>query len=646
MGELKIKRVQLRNWMMIKEADVELPSHGLVLVAGSNLAADGYMQSVGAGKTGLGEAICRAVFGVRGRYAHLQQFSTHKKGNAYVRVETELRKQSLVVETGFKCDEFTAAGEALRYQYADKPPVERAKMEQTRNELTQIVGISPSLADWTVFVDGDRLKFNKLSQQDSVNLVMMALAQPPWTAFFEESKKIVNSFKVDHEAALSAKISADGRIKTAKDEVDEASAVVAEVRKDHQKALKSRKELIRQAEEDLHSEQDNLKRIEKRQAEIKTSINKLVASSAESQKALEIKQHKKQDRIHALQEQKEKLIGERSALNERYQKAEDAISEMEDEPENCPTCGKSWDKKHSIQERTKARSACDAAKNAYTTAQNAVRDLTSAIQEIRDEVQELQESVGVGGFDEIKDLRDEYEESERAVHKINHYCRACEASLSALKHPVSDAQLRAAEATLSERKRILDKARADLDAAAEGIVETEETLKVGKYWHHAFSPNGIPNMILNEVIAPLNEVSKSISQRMTGGALEVTYSTSRGLADGRTRAELSISVDNKLGSGDLAGTSKGESGLTNFIIAETLAEVGSVPRRVGFRWYDEIVPHQDPVLCKAIYAYMREIAQRHGMLIFLVDHNPVAENYADHILLVEKTANGSRILWR
>jgi len=47
---------------------------------------------------------------------------------------------------------------------------------------------------------------------------------------------------------------------------------------------------------------------------------------------------------------------------------------------------------------------------------------------------------------------------------------------------------------------------------------------------------------------------------------------------------------------------------------------------------------------------MKDVAQRLGILVFLVDHNPVAANYADHVLLVEKKAeNGkvsSTVRWR
>jgi DNA repair exonuclease SbcCD ATPase subunit len=163
-------------------------------------------------------------------------------------------------------------------------------------------------------------------------------------------------------------------------------------------------------------------------------------------------------------------------------------------------------------------------------------------------------------------------------------------------------------------------------------------------------PPRVKNMVLRDAIGPLNKEARRVSASMTGGTIEVRYNTTRELASGLEKAQLNIEVDNKLGDKDLGGSSKGEAGLTNFIVAETLSEVGQVSRRVGYRWYDEIVPHQDPRVCHSIYSYMKEAADRLGIVIFLVDHNPVAANYADHVLIVEKAGSGNKsistVRWR
>ena len=72
--------------------------------------------------------------------------------------------------------------------------------------------------------------------------------------------------------------------------------------------------------------------------------------------------------------------------------------------------------------------------------------------------------------------------------------------------------------------------------------------------------------------------------------------------------------------------------------------------KFDFKWLDEVIVHQDAVVCKGLYAYMREIAQRQNILIFLVDHNPVAANYCDYLLTVKKEGNVkdcySTVEWR
>jgi len=132
---------------------------------------------------------------------------------------------------------------------------------------------------------------------------------------------------------------------------------------------------------------------------------------------------------------------------------------------------------------------------------------------------------------------------------------------------------------------------------------------------------------------------------MTGGTIEVTYDTSRELAKGGSSSELVINVKNKIGSSRVEGSSKGESGLTNLIIAETLSEVGSVSNRIGYRWYDEILNSQDQVVRRSILTYLKDLAHRLNILIFVVDHHHEAASYADYVLVAEKNDRGTEFFW-
>ena len=100
MVDLKLKRVSIRNWMKLRQVELDFPEKGLVLVQGINTASGGALLSVGSGKTGVGEAISRTLLGVKGRFDTLKQFSTDKSGNTYVKLEVELLGKPLIVEAG------------------------------------------------------------------------------------------------------------------------------------------------------------------------------------------------------------------------------------------------------------------------------------------------------------------------------------------------------------------------------------------------------------------------------------------------------------------------------------------------------------------------------------------------------------------
>jgi DNA repair exonuclease SbcCD ATPase subunit len=647
MSDLKLQKITIRNWMKFVDAEVIFPDRGLVLVAGSNKASGGKLASVGAGKTGFGEAICRTLLGTRGRFTHAKSFSRDKKGDSYVKVEALHNGVPLIVENGYKCKELGGTGEALRYRYADKPAIERSKMEETRNEIASIIGVTPGLADWTVFIDGRKIEFDRLSQEDAVNLVMAAIMQPPWTQFFERSKKIVNNFESTVQNDESNHAAAIRRLEHANTQVTAAEDALQE----EENVYKSQRQINDERIEQLGQEKaDKLKATETastRQGAISRRIKQIEDQKAEAHHKLEIERNDLDDKLRADQEKKDAAVDKRSTASATLTTAKEKLAELQATPKDCPSCGKPWDKAHSEEEIAKATSKVEKAQEAYNKAVAKVSEITGAMGKLQTERRDVSTKLqNLNAAGEVTDLSNEYQRLENASKSRDQRVHAIDLEIVGLKKDVSDANVKAAKATLHERKTQVTKVQKEIEELAKTYAEDHESLKVVKYWNKAFSPTGIPNMVLAEAIGPMNEVSRAISNRMTGGTIHVTYSTTKMLATGASKAQLVINVDNEIGDSEIQGSSKGEGGLTNFIIAETLSEVGNVSSRIGFRWYDEIVPHQDPVVSRSIYSYMKEVANRLGILVFLVDHNPAAENYADHVLLVEKTRTGTNVSWR
>lgn len=650
MVDLKLKHVSIRNWMKFQKVDLNLPERGLVLVQGMNTASGGALLSVGSGKTGIGEAVSRTLLGVSGRFATMKQFSRDKAGNTYVKLDAELKGKPLIVESGYKCKELSLSGDALRYTY-DGRTVERGTIVQTREELSKLLGVSPLLASWTVFIDGDSIKFNKLGQADSVELVMASLRQPPWSHYHESSKAMLGQFRRAMVATETAHETAASAVRTAKTEMDNAQKEVAREQKIYDDALRSNEAEIKRYEDAITAKTQKAAAAKKEMADIQKKLKKMEEERAVAAHQLEIKLHEIEDKLAAAKQKREPFNEAKEAAQEKVSVARTAYNAYANSAKVCVTCkrpmGAGIDKAH-------LQKLADALETAKTASQQAtarwekastdVDDLNEAYRKISTQHREQSDK------DTVKELSDRHEELDDLVSDAAETIHDWELAVAGLKKGPSDAALQTAKGRVTDRAKAYEAAQTKLDDAANALVADQATLKVLEYWNTAFSPYGIPNMVLRDAIAPLNKEARRVSAAMTGGTIEVRYSTVRELASGQEKAQLNIEVDNKLGDKDLTGSSKGEAGLTNFIIAETLSEVGQVSTRVGFRWYDEIVPHQDPKVCHSIYSYMKDIAQRLGIVVFLVDHNPVAANYADHVLIVEKTSESgviaSTVRWR
>jgi len=645
MAQLQLKSIRIRNWATVKEAEIALPEKGLVLVTGSNLASGGKMDSVGSGKTALGEAISRALTGVPGRYTKLGDYSTDDKGNTYIDIQATLNSQILRVEMGYKCKELSKSGEGLRYTLGTDQ-VERGHLNETREELSRVIGVTPELAQWTVFVDGDNLKFNKLSEKQAVDILMCSLQQPPWTSFAEKASKSLQTAKRDlatdlalneeakrrHQAAISAEEIAGRALKAAQQAFD------VEVAKNQDN--------ITRAENDKVQLETRVAELVKKLSDIRKTLKQIEDEKASKQHELEMQRNKVDREVVQYRDKRDAIHAQRAEAQARVRQEEQALTKLRSVPKNCPTCGKTWDKAHGKEEIARqeialqeASAVLSALSHTLGLANETLRQYEATIQEINQDIRNL------GAARQTVTLSRDYEQSERDLNRTKDNVRNMHTLLEGLQRGPDNSALVRAQAVLEERQEAKAASAAAIEESATKMFQSQEVLKIVDYWNKAFGPFGIPNMVLGEVISPLNEIARRISLLMTGGTIEVTYSTTRALVSGSSKAELVVNVNNKLGSKKLAGNSKGESGLSNLIIAETLSEVGSVSNRIGYRWYDEVLNSQDPAVRKSILSYMRQVAHSLGILIFVVDHHQETANYADHILVAEKAAGGTTFRW-
>jgi len=620
----------MRNWRRVREATVVFPEVGTVAMLGVNGEA---MKSAGAGKTSLGEAVSRTVFGVPPKA--LGRMSFHGKGNTYVRVDGTLDGKPLVVEAGYKCKELGGTGEGLRFTI-DGIATQRADVKDTRAELNSVLGISTQLAEWTVFMNGDKLDFSELSQAMQVELLMQALQQPPWPSYLQQARKGLEwanghemQARADLDSARGSLVSAENAALLAHEAIanqqrrlQEVTNIYNSLHLTHETELKRLDAVYKKAEAEQKAAQKEV-------AEVMTTADKQVA--AEFKAEVETAQ-----KVYAAAQVEARKAATKLALDRaEHQRLLRELQRFTERPETCPTCGQKWpaDEHLEVEKRrvrdslSKALEAKARSAEISAMAEKREHDADDEVYAIRKRMEERKEQLTKAVVDRAA----------LAEKKAEAAALAADEWESKAPEKPDDTALAHARAVHEAKGEMVTACACKVRDAGQALGLAEREVMIRKYWVEALGPTGIPNLIINQALPPLNVAAQAASVALTGGEIAVSFGTTRELATGEERNKLTVYVDNPRGADELGEFSKGEGGFTNLIISESLSMIGQLPRRCAWRWLDEAINNQDR---KHVYGYYKRLAHTNRIVIFLVDHHPDALALADHVLIATKDEAG------
>jgi DNA repair exonuclease SbcCD ATPase subunit len=627
---IQIQQVELRNWRRVKSASVVFPKVGTIAMMGSNGVSG---KSVGAGKTSLGEAVSKAVFGVPTKA--LGKMSFRRKGDTYVKVEGSLDGKPFTIEAGYKCKELGGTGEGLRFT-VNGVTVQRADCKDTRNELNSVLGISSELAAWTVFMNGDKLDFSELTQVAQVELLMQALQQPPWPSYSQGARKALEkkvslevSARSDLDAVNRSLISSENAVALSQEEVATEEKRYAAISEQYTKV----QAVFEAKMKELETAYQKAAAVQKIARQELSSV----MESAEQQAEAEFKtaKDKAQKDYGDSQVVARKAATKRATDNAEWQRLRREYEKFAKRPKTCPTCGQKWpDDEHLEAEKQKAQTALAKAEDAFQASEAALEKAESRESELDNALHAILNRMATRQKELTRAASDKVVAVDALADRAARSADAWESTTP--QKPNADA-LNAARAQLDAERRMVTRLKEQVVEAGAALARAERQVMLHKYWVEALGPTGIPNLIINQALPPLNSAAQAASLSLTGGEIDVTFGTTRELATGEERNKLTVYVDNPKGADELGEFSKGEGGLTNLIISESLSLIGQMPRRCSWRWLDEVINNQDR---RHVYSYYKRLAHANNMAIFIVDHHPDALSLADHVLVATKDEQG------
>ena len=195
---------------------------------------------------------------------------------------------------------------------------------------------------------------------------------------------------------------------------------------------------------------------------------------------------------------------------------------------------------------------------------------------------------------------------------------------------------------LRARKEARDRKLEQVALDRRVLGESRDTAFTHRELARAFSPKGVPALILDNSLAEIQVEINTIMEELTGGRVTVEFSTQKELKSGSLAETLDIIVSDELGSRDYVGYSGGEAARVALAIRLSLAKV--ISRRAGKRiclvMIDE-VGDLDASGAAAFAHTINSLSRDHQILV--VSHDEALKSGFQNVLPVWKGRDGSYI---
>lgn len=651
---MKFIKIKAKNFLSFKELELDLDNRGLILLTGKNLDdKSGTFDKNGIGKSSLVASIFYALFGETpdGRSADAIINKDAKK-NASVELTLEVSGNTYVITRGRKKNvlSITLNGE----------PMEFSTMKETQANIEQIIGIPEEVFRTTLFFDGHyTTPFSEMTDKQKKEFLSAIVDLSIYSKAHDKTKEEIKETKaqiasVDSNITIASESSKRelenvSRLRTTKEQY-EHNLTTAQATLDNyddqnyqtlsNNLLEASKELeYVSAYKTTNTAQNALR-------EALTASQSLSSELAELQsKQRELVAHV--ENLKSVMKSKMDMVKQYEQLNQSAYTKENLVASY-----NYGANGSSVDAIDAIipsgatnlETVAKLKEELANLIAEYKSTDTSVYDqpiveATAKQDEARQAVQKLQEEANK----EIEDnntLNSRYQMANNKVNQIKEQIRNEEQAKKNLESQVTSAksslelvnqQLASyGDVSTDNAESVIEDLQAKKQTLATNLVNLEKVLG-------AFSDKGIKSHVLDLVTPTLNEGVNKYLGTLTGGAINVEFSTQSKKADGTLSDKFDISVTYN---GDVMNYNALSSGEKRRVdVAISLALQDMVIQRYGadvnLLAYDELFESLDATGAENVVELLKSRIEKVGTII-VVSHNEDLKPLFDNSLEVIK----------
>lgn len=610
---LKLKRLVIKNFMTISEADINLDNPGSVIaLLGQNDSTEGFTSN-GAGKsTLLPESILWCLYGdtARGLPADKVVNRVAKRDCEVTLIFQDSQGWEITATRYRKHKVFGANGLILLVNGKD---ITQGTILLNQARLDQIVGVDWEMFNAVIAFSPDSLRFIQATETNRKH-VMDAILQ---TQRYAAAKQLADNGVKNLETTLSARYTAINKLK---DGYTRDSELLGGYRE--QEKLFNGREAERVADlkrelgtyiEQLAEQQDMLARAETKSEDAKLKLDvtlpDLTATQAELVQASEALATANAEVRHLKLE------------CERNQGKLDAAVNQAGKP--CPTCGQP-------------------VANTGTLINNYRREVKRINQLV-----ELSETTGLHleaektrcqkAHSDANAIHVRYNTNKSWAADAARTVNSIKSTINVVNQDIARCKLSISRAPNNPFPVMIDKLIGEMASHLEeqGQLEVEQVKQQAlqeklRFWQRGFGSVGIPLFLLEQMMPTLTEYANDISYKLTGGSIRIEFST---YSESTMVDRFKIQAFNEDGSDVYAGNSSGEKRRIDLCVMLALFQVAYERTKVNVLLLDEALDTLDTAGLDSVVEVLNNFAKELNLTIYVTSHTDLNQRLFESIVV-------------
>lgn len=630
------KRVEMKNFMAVQEATLDLDNRGLVLIEGKNKSNDSFTSN-GASKTTLITSITYALYGKT------------EKGLKADEVVNRIEKKNTHVKLTFLVGE-------------DEYRIERYRKDKThKNKVLlfcndkEITGSTNDVTDKSI-QELFGIEFNTY-----VNAIMYGQGDiPMFSQATDKGKKEILESITNVEVYKKAQDVAKEKIKEVEQEqqskesdIKQLKFKVSMLEEQYNKDLdyynsvmeqkKQEEATIEQAKKEAQQQRDELtKQIE----EVKQNIPQVEEVEFEFSDSY----YKAQEAINKIEtHKKEKLLPAEQDVTSTFNIIKYDIQELNkkhsqlDTSDHCPVCGSPIDNSHKVKEQHNIQEQLEVKKNQLEQYQEALNKIEDKKLELETKKENIQSIMQVEEEDKNKHqqmIQEQYRKQQSYYAKISEL----ENKKNGITDPVLNDYSYIKKPDEEEHKKEVENINLTIDKHSEDVLQLESNKVQYQQAVEAFGNKGIRSVVLDFITPFLNEKANEYLQVLSGSDISVEFQTQVENTKGELKDKFDVIVTNSNGGTSYKSNSAGEQKridlAISFAIQDLIMSKDDISTNIAL--YDECFDGLDTVGCENVIKLLKDRLNTVGT-IFVITHSESLKPLFENVITMVKEDGVSRL---